>query len=200
MPHHSGYETLHSRNPGDFAPREPWITDPAPAKGRFLVATPRLKGSVFERSVILLLDYSLQSATGLIINKPGRMTVSEVYPDIKELADHRGNIHLGGPVETEQVFILVRSGNRPAESKEILQDLYFSANINSVKEAVNSREDGYKFRVFFGYSGWSHGQLKQEITGGSWYVMEGEQDVVFSEQPSLIWQELIRKRRRLSRD
>jgi len=199
VPHHSGYETSHSRNPGDFAPRERWIKEPAPAKGRFLIATSRLKGSVFEQSVILLLDYSLHGATGLIINKPGRTTVSEVYPDIKELADHRGNIHLGGPVETEQVYILVRSGNKPAESKEILQDLYLSANMNPLKKAVNNREEGFKFRVYFGYSGWSHGQLQQEITGGSWYVMEGEQDVIFSEKPSLIWQELIRKMRRLSR-
>ena len=122
------------------------------------------------------------------------MTASEVYPDIKELADHRESIHLGGPVELKQAHILVRSGNRPADSREILQDLYHSLNMNSLKEALNSREEGFKFRLYFGYAGWKHGQLEQEIARGGWYVMEGEQDLVFSENPSLIWQELIRKR------
>jgi putative transcriptional regulator len=194
VPHHSGYETLHSHTPEDFAPHERRNTEPVPAKGRFLVASPKLKGSIFEQSVILLIDHSVLGTNGLIINKAGRMTASEVYPDIKELADHGGNIHLGGPVVSDQVYILVRSGNRPAESKEILQDLYLSLNMNSLKEDVISREEGFQFRVYIGYAGWSHGQLEQEIKRGGWYVMEGEQDIVFSEKPSLIWQELIRKR------
>ena len=194
VPHHSGYETLHSGIPGDFVPRQRRTTEPAPAKGRFLVATPKLKGSIFEQSVILLIDHSLLGTTGLIINKSGIMIASEVYPDIKELADHGGNIHLGGPMEIGQVHILVRSGNRPADSREILQDLYHSSNMNALKEALTSSEDGFKFRLYFGYAGWKHGQLEQEIMRGGWYVMEGELDVVFSEKPSLIWQELIRKR------
>ena len=191
----SGFEpAMHSRVPENFTPQERRITEPDPAKGRFLVATPRLNGSVFEQSVILLIDYSLVGATGLIINKLSAVTASEAFPDIRELADYRGNINLGGPIKIRHFLFLIRSGNRPLESKEILQDLYFSASMNTLKESANRKEKGVKFRMYFGYSGWSPGQLEREIRRGSWYVMEGEQDVVFSEKTSLIWQNLIRKR------
>ena len=39
-------------------------------KGKFLVAAPRLKGNVFERSVIFMVGHDAQMAFGLIINKP----------------------------------------------------------------------------------------------------------------------------------
>lgn len=194
VPYRSGYVTLHSGIPGDFTPRERRTAEPAPAKGSFLVATPQLKGSIFEQSVILLIDHSSLGTTGLIINKAGRISASEIYPDIDELEDHGGNVHLGGPVNTGQLQILVRSNKRPAESGEILKDLYHSTYMNSLKDAINSRDEGFKFRMYVGYAGWSHGQLEQEIRRGGWYVMEGDLDVVFSEKPSLIWQELIRKR------
>jgi len=191
----SGFEAaIRSRVPEKYAPQERRITEPAPAKGRFLVATPRLKGSVFEQSVILLIDYSLDGATGLIINKPSSATAADVFPDIKELAEYRENIYLAGPVQIGHIYLLIRSGNRPLESEEILQNLYFSASINTLKESAQRKEEGLKLRMYFGYSGWSPGQLVREILGGSWYVMEGEEDVVFSEKPSLIWQKLIRKR------
>lgn len=180
--------------PENFAPHERIITEPEPAKGRFLVATPGLEGSIFEKSVILLIDYSLAGANGLIINKPGSATAADVFPDIKELADRKGNIYLAGPVQIGHVYLLVQSDNRPSASEEILHNLYFSASIDTMKETASRKEEGLKFRLYFGYSGWSHGQLVQEILRGSWYVMEGEPDVVFSEKPSMIWQNLIRKR------
>ena len=186
---------VHARVPGDFAPWEELrTTDPDPARGRFLVATPKLKGSLFEQSVILLIDYSWQGATGLIINKPGAATSSDAFPDIKELADHREHIYLGGPVELGHVHLLIRSGSRPAESREILQDLYLCASMETLRETSQSTEEGLKFRLYVGYSGWSPGQLEREILEESWYVMEAEQDLVFSELPSLIWQKLIRRR------
>ena len=39
-------------------------------KGKFLVANPRLKGNVFERSVIFMVGHDAQGAFGLIVNKP----------------------------------------------------------------------------------------------------------------------------------
>jgi len=194
VPNHPGYERMHSHIPGDFPSLQRRITEPVPAKGRFLVATPKLKGSIFEQSVILLIDHSLLGTNGLIINKPGKINASEVYSDIKELDDHGGKIHLGGPVETEKVNILVRSENKPADSREILKGLYHISNMNALKEAINSSEEGLKFRMYLGYAGWRHGQLEQEIRRGGWYVMEGDQEMVFSERPSQIWQELIQKR------
>lgn len=185
---------LHAHVPGSLAPEERRKAEPEPAKGRFLVATPELTGSIFEESVILLVDYSWHGVTGLIINKPAGATASGVFPEIKELTDHHEDIYLGGPVEIGRVSLLIKSGSKPIESEDVLPDLYFSLSIKALKEAATSREKGLKFRMYAGYAGWSAGQLTREILRGSWYVMEADQDVIFSEIPSLIWQKLIRQR------
>lgn len=186
--------TMQCRVPEDLAPGERGFTDLGPAKGRFLVATRRLQGSMFEKSVILLLEYSWHGATGLIINKPGRALASEVLPYVDELVNYKEKIYLGGPVELGRINLLIRADQRPVESKIIFEHLYFSASMNALKEAAGNEGKDVTFRTYAGYSGWSPGQLEREIQSGSWYVMEGDHSLVFNDTPSLLWQKLIRKR------
>lgn len=186
--------TMQCRVPEEFAPEERGHTEPGPEKGRFLVATRRLKGSMFEKSVILLLEYSWHGATGLIINKPGRVLASEVLPDVNELVDYGENIYLGGPVEFGRMNLLIRADQKPVKSDVIIDDLYFSISMNALKEAAANKGKGVTFRIYAGYSGWGPGQLLEEIQKGSWYVIEGDRDLVFSETPSLLWRKLIQKR------
>jgi putative transcriptional regulator len=185
---------MQCRVPEDFAPGERGIAEPVPAKGRFLVATRRLQGSMFEKSVILLVEYSWHSATGLIINKPGRVLASEVLPHVDELANYKERIYLGGPVELGRMNLLIRAEQRPVESEMIFDDLYFSVSMNALKEAAGSVEKDATFRIYAGYSGWGPGQLEREIQRGSWFVMEGDHSLIFNDSPSLLWQKLIRRR------
>jgi putative transcriptional regulator len=186
--------TMQCRVPEDFSPGERGITELGPAKGRFLVATRRLQGSMFEKSVILLLEYSWRGATGLIINKPGRALASEVLPYVDELENYKEKMYLGGPVELGRINLLIRADQRPVESKIIFEHLFFSVSMNALKEAAGSVEKDVTFRTYAGYSGWASGQLEREIQRGSWYVVEGDHSLIFNDTPSLLWQKLIRKR------
>ncbi len=120
--------------------------------------------------------------------------MSDALPGIKELNDKTEKVYMGGPVEMTHINLLIMSDKKPAESKHVVQDTYFSASMNALKEAAGNKENGIKFRVYIGYSGWGPGQLEQEIQRGSWHVIKGDQDILFSETPSLIWQKLIRQR------
>ncbi|WP_229756007.1 YqgE/AlgH family protein, partial [Deinococcus soli (ex Cha et al. 2016)] len=62
----------------------------------FLVASPHLRGSLFEGTVILLLEHDTKGAMGLIVNAPMTQSVQELMP---ELAGHPEVAWLGGPVD-----------------------------------------------------------------------------------------------------
>jgi putative AlgH/UPF0301 family transcriptional regulator len=50
-----------------------------------------------------------------------------------------------------------------------------------------------RFRLFTGYAGWAPNQLDFERTRGDWYVLKADAESVFSQNPSELWPELIRR-------
>ena len=58
------------------------IAEFKPGAGKFLVATTDLLHSAFDKTVILLLDYSPQGAFGLVINKPSHIPLNQVFTKI----------------------------------------------------------------------------------------------------------------------
>jgi putative AlgH/UPF0301 family transcriptional regulator len=47
------------------------------------------------------------------------------------------------------------------------------------------------FRVYAGYTGWSPGQVKDEIARGLWHVFAGDAGAVFDPHPENVWSRLI---------
>lgn len=81
----------------------------------FLVASPRLDGSPFERAVILLVHHDSGGAMGYIINKPVDVDfgtlISSVNAEIKPkiVADRfKKAVYFGGPVRLEQMWVLYK--------------------------------------------------------------------------------------------
>ncbi len=50
---------------------------------------------------------------------------------------------------------------------------------------------GVELRCFAGYSGWSEGQLEDEIDEGAWFVVDPAPDDPFVRRPSRLWQEVL---------
>ena len=72
------------------------------------------------------------------------------------------------------------AGGRPAGVR-------LGGTLEMIESAV---EDGLPFRDLSGYSGWSRGQLDDEIGSGSWYVLEADEAHVFADDPEALWQRL----------
>ena len=64
------------------------------ARGMFLVASRGLVDANFSESVVLLLEYDAKGALGLIVNRPTKVQLTELLPDIEELKE-RADIMLG---------------------------------------------------------------------------------------------------------
>ncbi len=162
------------------------------AKGKFLVASRDLIDLNFSQSVVLLIEYGPNGAMGLVINRPTEVQLSEVLPDMAELA-HRGEIlFIGGPVARNQLLMLIRSDREIEGAHLVFEDVYASTSRTVLEEMVNRSGPGERFRVYAGYAGWASGQLDQEFSRGDWHVLRADRETVFEKEPSQIWNELIR--------
>lgn len=93
----------------------------------FLIAMPGLEDPVFAKSVVYLCEHSERGAMGLIINKPGELSLKHLFDKV-ELPLHRedllqSNVLHGGPVQTERGFVLhepmLEADSENSESNEV---------------------------------------------------------------------------------
>ncbi len=167
-------------------------SEPKLSKGKFLVASRDMKDTRFSRSVILLISYDSKGAMGLIINRPSKVKLAKVLPEIKGIRPS-DTMYFGGPVEGHRLQILIRSGINSKGSYHIFGDIYVSADRKVLQRMINRKVSGEEFHAYVGYAGWASGQLEREVLKGGWHIFPADAEVVFSEKPSNIWPEFIRK-------
>jgi putative transcriptional regulator len=131
------------------------------ATGDLLVATAKSHDPDFAKSVIVLIHYDSESATGLMLNKPTDVPVSDVLPGAKRGAV----VYAGGPVAIG-VRGLARTKSTP----------FFSLVTNRAEllRRVESGAPSSEFRVYAGYVGWTARQLRSEVERGLWRVMAAD--------------------------
>jgi len=153
--------------------------------GRLLVATPDMKDPHFSRAVILLIAYSLEDgAMGLILNRPLTVDQMDTHSPIAswmESSQSPSTIFLGGPVEPNGYICMTPDSTSLSGLR--------SVDIESISP-VNL--DG-PHRVFRGYSGWGAGQLEDELTFKSWYVVESQSSDRITTSPDSLWNDVLRR-------
>jgi putative transcriptional regulator len=163
------------------------------APGSFLVASRKLGDPNFYQTVILILRYGQDGAAGLVINRPLKVKLSNVMPEIEELAQRKENLFLGGPVEPGKILLLLKSAAKPEDSIPVFGDVYVSSSRKELKRLIKSTNKSEKFRIYAGYAGWAPGQLESECSRGDWHVLKADAETVFEKKSLEIWQELIHR-------
>ena len=146
-----------------------------PAKGRFLIASRDLRDPNFEQTVVLLVDYSADGATGVIVNRPTKTRAAQLLPEVEELEEREDKVWLGGPVATWQMVLLARSSERREGTHLVFDDVIFSGSKDVLKRLIG--EEG-EFRIYVGHAGWAPGQLDREIERGGWHILPATVDMV----------------------
>lgn len=163
------------------------------AKGKFLVASRQLIDSNFQETVVLLIEYGMEGAMGLVINRPLKVRLATLFPDIKELKQRQDTVYLGGPVAVNQMLMLIGSPKTPQGSIPVIQDVYLSSSLEELMRLIKNADKNERFRIFAGYAGWAASQLDFERTRGDWHVLKADADAIFTQNPSELWPELIHK-------
>lgn len=167
------------------------------AKGVFLIASESLSDPNFSQTVVLLLEYDNTGAVGLVINRPTQVSLASLLPDEKELKNRLEPVFIGGPVGRTQLFLLLRSDSRPSDSQEIVDGIYATTSLETLREVVAGESAVVAFQAYAGYSGWGPGQLDAELMRGDWLVTRADSETVFEKATDSIWPELIRKNKGL---
>lgn len=160
-----------------------------PKKGRLLIAEPAiLNDQSFNRAIILLTEYTEQSAVGFILNRALNYTINDLLPEIK--CDF--TIYQGGPVEQDNLYFVHKVPNLIPDSIKVEEGVYWGGNFDSLKELLDTQKlKETDIRFFLGYSGWSTEQLEDELKENSWFVSENDFHDLFSSDNSSLWKDKL---------
>lgn len=157
----------------------------------FLIAMPGMEDSMFSRSVVYVCEHSERGALGLIINKPGGISLSDLFDKVelplarKELGTQP--VFHGGPLQTERGFVLhdpvLAEGLAPDESVyastlAVPGGLEMTTS-KDVLEALSSGGGPRRVLITLGYSSWGEGQLESEIVRNSWLTVDADANLIF---------------------
>ncbi len=163
----------------------------SPAKGVLLIANPFLKDPNFSRTVIFLCSHSEEGSVGFVLNKTFPKTLAQLLPelDIKQMP-----VYKGGPVQLDSLNFIHQYPQLISGGEEVMNDVHWGGNfesllINIKNENVNLK----KIRFFIGYSGWSEGQLEQEMKEESWLTVKATKKLLFDVKPEAVWKESLKE-------
>ena len=139
----------------------------SPQQGSLLLSEPFMLDPTFERSVVLLCEHNNEGSIGIILNHRSQLKLSDVMDS--EVVDFP--LYIGGPVQSNAIFFIHRAFDKINDGTIIHNDIYWGGDFDKAILLINEgilKQDEIKF--FLGYSGWSDGQLAEEITQNSWAV------------------------------
>jgi putative transcriptional regulator len=147
---------------------------------------PGMADENFAGSVVYLCEHSERGALGLVINKPIDIKLKNLFEKVELPLDRaefaEQPVFFGGPVQTERGFVLhekladdairfnstlsVPGGLEMTTSKDVL-------------EALAAGDGPKRILITLGYSGWSAGQLEDELSRNGWLTVDADPAVIF---------------------
>lgn len=159
-----------------------------PQKGHLLIAEPSiLTDTIFNRSVILLADYSVEGSVGFILNKPLEYTLKDLIPGTA--LDNK--IYNGGPVEQDNLYFIHKVPDLIPNSVEISLGIYWGGDFDmAISLLASDKINECDIRFFLGYSGWEAEQLEFELEQNSWIITTNDyKHQVISKTDDCFWKE-----------
>jgi putative transcriptional regulator len=162
-----------------------------PAPGALLVSDPFLKDPYFIRSVVFLCEHNPDGSFGFVLNRPFEQTLDEFIPDLKGYVIP---VFYGGPVQSNTLHFLHDLPDIIPGGQQVAKGVYWGGDFEKVIELIRNGDlEIEKIRFFLGYSGWSSGQLDDEITEKSWLTSMGHAGLVFHPDAGEVWRDAIRE-------
>ena len=166
-------------------------------ENHFLIAMPTLHDPFFKRTVTYICEHSAEGAMGLIINHPIDINVGDLLQKIDIDTTHIGDaypnaVYSGGPVQTDRGFVL-HSPQPGWNSSLRLSDEIMVTTSKDILEAIAGNRSPDRFMITLGYSGWTAGQLEQELAQNSWLTIPADPDLLFNTPANQRWEKAAEK-------
>ena len=158
-----------------------------------LVATPRLAGSAFERTVVLTAALPSGVHVGFIVNFPTDLKLATLFPEQPATAGVASPVYIGGPVQPQALFAVARTPPTDKENQNLFQlmpGLVVAIEAGAVDHIIETSPNDARY--FLGLLVWRPGELEEEVSDGVWEVRPADVDMVFSASPRNLWKSLYR--------
>ncbi|MFM9908157.1 MAG: YqgE/AlgH family protein [Chitinophagaceae bacterium] len=161
-----------------------------PTAGILLIAEPFLKDPNFMRTVVLLCDHQTEGSFGFVLNRHYKHTLNELMNNLDELPLP---VFYGGPVQMDTIHFLHQYPDKIPGSQEVQKGIFWGGDFEiAISLLQKGGIDKNKIRFFIGYSGWSDGQLTNELKEKSWLTVEANRKIVFHKEAEEIWKESLK--------
>ena len=122
-------------------------------------------------------------AMGVVLNRPLGKSLGELKGDFAMGPLASTPIFSGGPVQTDQLILAAW------QAGEDSFQLHFG--IDPEKAAQLLTQESTHLRAYLGYSGWSAGQLENELKSGTWIVASPPADLFDRKVHETLWRTLL---------
>jgi putative transcriptional regulator len=164
---------------------------PEALKGQFLIAMPGLADPNFHQTVTYLCEHSPEGAVGLVINRVHpHLAMGDVFKelDLESVPEMDAlPLHLGGPVHTEQIFILHGPPFGWQACRPVTSSLALS-NSKDILERLALGKGPEAFILTLGCAGWGPGQLESEIMANTWLTCPASETIFFETPVEKRWE------------
>jgi putative transcriptional regulator len=164
--------------------------DKIPDKGKILISEPFLPDTFFNRSIVFLTDHNPEGSVGFILNKKLDIRVKDAISGFELCNDF---LNMGGPVAPDTLHYLHTAGNLIPNSVNINDKISWGGDVDVIRELIaKGKLKSKDIRFFLGYSGWSSGQLDNELKEDSWVIATIMSDVVMGNRGDDTWKMILR--------
>ncbi len=168
---------------------------PASLKGQFLMSMPGMLDPNFSRTVTCICEHTAEGAVGIVVNRAHEfLHAKEMFEELNlsympESA--RMPIYVGGPVHTNEVFIL---HGPPFEWEACLAITPTLAMSNSmdILRAIANGSGPTSSAICIGCAGWGPFQLEGELRQNAWLNGPVDEALIFDISVELRWEEAIK--------
>lgn len=142
-----------------------------------------------------MIEHGPDGSLGVVLNRPSTRSLETLLPTWLESGVSFPRVFVGGPVQPDALLALVPTSVASSGSTEItgqisMLDLEIDTDLTQID--INA------VRFYFGYAGWSPGQLRLEIEEGAWWTFDSTPDELICD-PSECWQSVLARQRSAAR-
>lgn len=161
-----------------------------PGPGILLIADPFLKDPNFLRTVVFLCEHRDDGSFGFVVNRQFSNTLDELVPDAEGITIP---VYYGGPVQPDTIHFLHQYPEEIPGGQEVMKGVFWGGDFVKAIDLIKSGQmDNSKIRFFIGYSGWSDGQLQDELKEKSWITVKATRKLIFHKSVDQIWKDALK--------
>ncbi|MBX0334682.1 YqgE/AlgH family protein [Pontibacter sp. HSC-14F20] len=163
-----------------------------PQNGSILISEPYLGDPNFERTVVLICSHVEGEGTfGLVLNRQSNLKLSDVVDIYNDTFE--AELGIGGPVQYNTLHYVHQIATLP-QAVQLNDNLYWGGDFEALRTLIGTGEvkpEDIKF--YLGYSGWTPGQLQEEIDKNVWIVNNNAANKLFNLEADTLWRNILRQ-------